>query len=513
MPILHFIHHHSLIHRDIKPENLIRRPHPNPDTLKGRLQPTQLVLVDFGGSKYATETTLAQLGTTIGSAEYTPPEQLRGQARFASDLYSLGATCIHLLTQMSPFDLWDSLEGRWVWRDYLLNPVSDELATILDKMLIESLSKRYASAAVTLKALNPKIQLQNPVKSAISKGKVVMVSQSFPPIKNSSTIKQESEIKLPSPEPPSLSPLYSPPAPVGWNCVQTIAQTAGKTPIHTVAFSAQSRMIASGNDQGIVALWDLETGEFVQKIPAHEQGILSIAIATDGQILASGSMDGTVKLWSLWQLSPKDLRDGVPLIQTQTLTGHTSLVSSVAISPDKQRVATASRDRTVKIWSLGTGQLHFTLTGHRDRVTCLAYNPKWATRDPARSHLLASGSGDGSIHLWQTDTGELLQDFPAHSGAIHALAIAPDGKTLISCSWDRTLKIWTLPTAPDNYPELRETLCPHVLSGSAVAISPNGKTFATGSHDTTLKLWTLDTLEPVATLSGHSMTVSALAYS
>ncbi|MCT7957786.1 protein kinase domain-containing protein [Laspinema palackyanum] len=505
LPLLHFIHHHRLIHRDIKPENIIRHPHPNQGTLS-RGQATKLVLVDFGGSKYATETTLAQLGTTIGSAEYTAPEQLRGQARFASDLYSLAVTCIHLLTQMSPFDLWDSLEGRWVWRDYLLNPVSDGLANILDKMLLESLSKRYASAEVALKELNPKIQLQMPEKSAISKGKVVMVSQYFPPIQNSPPPEQELET-------PSPSPLNSPPAPVGWNCVQTIAQTGGKTPINAVAFSAQSRAIASGNDKGVVALWDLETGELVQQISASEQGILSIAIASDGQILASGSMDGTVKLWSLWQLSPKDLRDGIPPIPTQTFTGHTSLVSSVAICPDKQRVATGSRDRTVKIWSIATGQLQFNLTGHRDRVTCVAYNPKWATSDPGRSHLLASGSADGSIHLWQADTGELLQDFPAHSGAIHALAIGPDGKTLISCSWDRTLKIWTLPTATDNYPELRETLCPHVLPGSAVAISSNRKTFATASHDTTIKLWTLDTIEPVATLSGHSMTVSSLAYS
>ncbi len=506
LPILHFIHHHRLIHRDIKPENIIRRPHPNPDSISGRLNPTQVVLVDFGGAKYATETTLGQLGTTIGSAEYTAPEQLRGQARFASDLYSLGVTCIHLLTNMSPFDLWNSLEGRWVWRDYLLNPVSDRLATILDKMLIETLSKRYASAEFALKALNPKIQLPTPVKSAISKGKVVIVSQSFPPIQNSSLPKPELE-------PPSPSPVNSPPAPMGWNCVQTIAETAGKNPINAVTFSAQSRTIASGNDKGAIALWDLETGELLQKIPAHDQGILSMAIASDGHTLASGSIDGTVKLWSLWQLSPQNLRHGVSPVHTRTLIGHTSLVSSVAICPDKQQVATGSRDRTVKIWAIATGELQCTLTGHRDRVTCIAYNPKWATPDPGRSHLLASGSADGSIYLWQADTGELMQDFPAHSGAIHALAIAPDGNTLISCSWDRTLKIWTLPTATRNFPELRETLCPHVLPGSAVAISPNGKTFATASHDTTIKLWTLDPIEPVTTLSGHSMTVSSLAYS
>src|SRR4028118_434251 len=123
LPVLQFVHQGQVIHRDIKPENIISRPN------------GQLVLVDFGAAKFATETALLKTGTKIGSAEYTAPEQARGKAVFASDLYSLGVTCIYLLTGIPPFDLFDVVNDCWAWRDYLTQDVTANLAQILDKLL------------------------------------------------------------------------------------------------------------------------------------------------------------------------------------------------------------------------------------------------------------------------------------------------------------------------------------------------------------------------------------------
>lgn len=135
LPVLQFMHDRKVIHRDIKPANIIRRTSDN-----------KLVLVDMGAAKYATGTAIAKTGTVIGSAEYTAPEQTRGKAVFASDLYSLGATCIHLLTQMSPFDLFDGSDDRWVWRYYLDQPVSNSITYVLDRMLQSATKRRYRSA-------------------------------------------------------------------------------------------------------------------------------------------------------------------------------------------------------------------------------------------------------------------------------------------------------------------------------------------------------------------------------
>jgi len=103
LPVLERVYDVQVIHRDIKPQNIIRRR-----------RDRRLVLVDFGAVKVATQTALAKTGTSIGSAEYAAPEQIRGKPTFASDLYALGATCVHLLTQMSPFQLYRNYQGCWV---------------------------------------------------------------------------------------------------------------------------------------------------------------------------------------------------------------------------------------------------------------------------------------------------------------------------------------------------------------------------------------------------------------
>jgi formylglycine-generating enzyme required for sulfatase activity len=138
LPVLDFLHNQPkpVIHRDIKPANIIRRRADG-----------ALILVDFGAAKQATQTMLAKTGTMIGSPEFAAPEQTRGKPTFASDIYSLGVTCIHLLTNVPPFDLFDIGEDNWVWRDYLVNNSVDVLlGGVLDKSIVNALTRRYRSA-------------------------------------------------------------------------------------------------------------------------------------------------------------------------------------------------------------------------------------------------------------------------------------------------------------------------------------------------------------------------------
>ncbi|MEM1172440.1 MAG: GUN4 domain-containing protein [Cyanobacteria bacterium P01_H01_bin.35] len=134
LSVLQFVHSHNVIHRDIKPENIIRRE-----------ADKKLVLVDFGAAKVLPTTQRRTVtGTVIGSAEYCAPEQSMGKAKSGSDLYSLGVTCLHLLTQMSPFDLYDVMEMEWVWRDCLNgNFVSDDLGKVLDRLVVQKPKLRY----------------------------------------------------------------------------------------------------------------------------------------------------------------------------------------------------------------------------------------------------------------------------------------------------------------------------------------------------------------------------------
>ncbi|WP_204105422.1 MULTISPECIES: serine/threonine-protein kinase [Spirulina sp. CCY15215] len=142
LPVLAFVHEHQVIHRDIKPENIIRR---QSDHL--------LFLVDFGASKIINAKTLQETGTAIGSAGFVAPEQAIGRATYASDIYSLGVTCISLLTGLHPFDLFDIHEGIWIWKKYLKHPIRADLRQILDKMLMAAMSQRYGSISEILQDL------------------------------------------------------------------------------------------------------------------------------------------------------------------------------------------------------------------------------------------------------------------------------------------------------------------------------------------------------------------------
>ena len=160
LPIVDFIHSQGVIHRDIKPENIIRR---NSDK--------KAVLVDFGASRVVTPLNRSVTGTIIGSSEYIAPEQGLGKASNPSDLYSLGVTCIYLVTQVSPLDLFDISDHEWVWRQFLVdNKVGDDLGRILDKMIEFGTKKRYQSARDVLQDLtgkSPATSLQTPATPVI----------------------------------------------------------------------------------------------------------------------------------------------------------------------------------------------------------------------------------------------------------------------------------------------------------------------------------------------------------
>jgi serine/threonine protein kinase len=152
--ILQFCHAKQVIHRDIKPENIIWRRN-------NFATNNTLVLVDFGASKVATNTALNRTGTSIGSPEYVAPEQIRGKALFASDIFSLGVTCLHLLTAKSPFDLHDTNTDTWIWRQYLSsqNPVSAELEKVLNHMTESIPAKRYQKVDDVIRDLNQLTQI------------------------------------------------------------------------------------------------------------------------------------------------------------------------------------------------------------------------------------------------------------------------------------------------------------------------------------------------------------------
>ena len=526
LDILKIVHQQKVIHRDIKPENIIRR------------SDGKLVLIDFGASKQLTATVTTQVGTTIGSFGYAPLEQMQGgEAYPASDLYSVGATCFHLLSGIHPWELWQRQGYGWVasWKQHLQQPVSQELGLMLDKLLHEEHQQRYSSAQEILQALNPPPIPPIPPTQPV----IVKPATAPPPTVPSQPQISTSVVSAQRSVKPKISPqklsgqntsfttrflrgvlislfasqiygyvrygfLFSDPVflvasfPSSFFLERTL--TGHSDLVTSLAISPDSKTLASGSDDKTIKLWNLATGEQIRTLTGHSDLVNSVAISPDGKTLASGSRDKTIKLWNLATGE-----------QIRTLTDHSSSVESIAISPDG-RILASTRYKTIKLWDIATGEQIRTLTGHSDSVTSLTISPD--------SKILASSSNrdvyaevdqdmlDKTIRLWDIATGEQIRTLTGNSDTVKSLAISPDSKTLASGSRDKTIKLWNLATG-----EQIRTLIGHSYSVESLAISPDGKTLVSGSWDKTIKLWNLATGEQIRTLIGHSYSVESLAIS
>ncbi|WP_298913364.1 NB-ARC domain-containing protein [uncultured Nostoc sp.] len=247
--------------------------------------------------------------------------------------------------------------------------------------------------------------------------------------------------------------------------------------ILSVAFSHNRELLATGDANGEIRLWQVADGKQILACQTYTRigWVRSVAFSPDGKTLASGSIDKTVRFW--------DVSTGK---YYQTLK-HDDCVSSIAFSPDGRTLVTGSDDQKVRLWDVNNGVCLKTFTGHSGRVWSVAFSPNGQT--------LASGSGDRTVRLWDVSTGECRLILPGHKDWIWSVAFNLDGQTLASASLDDTVKLWDLSTG-----ECRLTLQVHSKGVWSVAFSPDGKTLASGGQDGTIKLWDVLTGECLKTL-------------
>jgi WD40 repeat protein/serine/threonine protein kinase len=206
--------------------------------------------------------------------------------------------------------------------------------------------------------------------------------------------------------------------------------TAG--PYQAVTFSPDGCHLVTGQQEGVVKVWDAKTGKGGRIVGAHAREIRGLVFSHDGRTLASASGDGTVKLWDGARLGDEQK----PL---RTLPARVPGPSvNVAFSRDGQRLATGGDENTIRIRDVNTGKERQILRGHRGEVYTLVFSPD----DDSR--WLASGGEDSTVKVWDTRTGKLVANFLGHTGLITSLAFSRDGKRLYSGSRDATVKVWDL---------------------------------------------------------------------
>jgi WD40 repeat protein len=447
LPVLRFIHSYQVIHRDIKPENIIRPYAAN----------QRYVLVDFGASKFATGTALARTGTVIGSAGYVAPEQAMGRAEFASDIYSLGVTCVHLLTGMHPFDLYSVSEDAWVWQQYLPKPVSKSLQTVLNKMLRKPTSQRYRSASDVLQDLGgASSEPDLPWKLAHTllghDGGITAIAL-HPAGKILASGSTDRTIKLWDLESGKLLHTF-----VGRSLFSKVGHGDR---ISTLTFSPDGAVLFSGSDDGTIKEWDINSRKLINTLPEPGWGISALTISQDGWTLVSGGGDGVIHLWDLERQALE-----------ASLSQHQDWVSGLILSADGNTLISSSYDKKICLWDLKSDRLLNTLVGHTESVNTIAVTSDWQT-------LL---SADRGIRIWDLARGEWVKTLTMNE-SVNCLAIDSENNFFASGSEDGKLVVWSLETL--------EQVCTmrHDWGVSAIGFSGDGEWLGSGSADETIKVW------------------------
>lgn len=201
----------------------------------------------------------------------------------------------------------------------------------------------------------------------------------------------------------------------------------------------------------------------------HAAGLYRIAYRPDGKRLATASIDKSAKVW--------DPTTGKELL---TLCCHAQDVWGIAYSPDGTRIATSSYDKTAKVWDAVTGKELLTLCCHNMEVTGVAFSP-----DGTR---IATSSLDKTAKVWDAATGKELFTMTGHNGGVGGIVYTLDGKRLATSSWndepESSARIWDAENG-----KLLLTLTGHTSSLWDITSSPDGKRVATGGADGTARIW------------------------
>jgi WD40 repeat protein len=242
---------------------------------------------------------------------------------------------------------------------------------------------------------------------------------------------------------------------------------------------------------------ELATPEFVlgRTFDGHSGWVTSIAFTPDGQRLASGSRDEAVELW--------EVPSGEKL---STVGRKIKGVEALAFSRDGHLLAAENSADAVTVWDATTGQELRTFRGNPSSppgtswVYSIAFSPD--------GHWLAAGVDDKTVRLWDVQTGKVVRDIVGRQRAVIYAAFSPDGRLLATGADRKTIEVSLAATG-----QVIQTLRGHKDDVFAVAFSPDSRWLASASGDKSVKLWDVFTGSEVRTFVGHRSRVTTLAFS
>jgi F-box and WD-40 domain protein CDC4 len=274
--------------------------------------------------------------------------------------------------------------------------------------------------------------------------------------------------------------------------------------------------IITGSDDPLIHVYDTKTGKLRKKLEGHEGGVW--ALQYEGNTLVSGSTDRSVRVW--------DIEKG---LCTQVFYGHTSTVRCLQIlmptdtgrvedgkrvmMPPKPLIITGSRDSQLRVWRLPeAGSRRYIQTGPPANdaecpyfIRILAGHAHSVRAISAHGDTLVSGSYDSTVRVWRISTGESLHVLHGHSQKVYSVVLDHERNRCISGSMDSLVKIWDLDTGA----------CLHTLEGHSLLVGLldlRDERLVSAAADSTLRIWDPDTGKCKSTLMAHTGAITCFQH-
>ena len=253
--------------------------------------------------------------------------------------------------------------------------------------------------------------------------------------------------------------------------------------VQGVAWSPDSRYIASGSHDKTVQIWDASTGKHVFTYRGHSQTVYAVAWSPDGKRIASAGQDKTVQVW-----------DAPTWKHVFTYHGHTKPIYTLAWSPDGKYIASGGADKLVQVWNASIGKHIFTYQGHTKNKYASVYAISWSPDDKR----IASASQDKTVQVWDAINGKHVLTYRGHSLDVLAVAWSPDGEYIASGGADKLVQVWNASTGKSQI-----TYKEHSSRVMTLTWSPDSKQMASGEDQDSSPIKKVATPTHTKTMKGR----------